>query len=187
METSVNHKIIGLKTILLAEDDPEDVELMLAALEEVQLADKVVVVKNGEEAMDYLYCRGKFKMRARCNPVVVLLDNKMPKVTGLEVLKSIRADDHLKTIPVVALTSSRETPDLMEFYRQGVNAYVVKPVDFSEFMRAVKELGAFWSGVNEPPPYEGAEEDLLQRRAVSSPGKREVDDEIPAPHPALGG
>jgi CheY-like chemotaxis protein len=186
METSVNGKIIGL-TILLAEDDPGDVELMLAAFEEIHLADKVVVVKNGEEAMNYLYRRGKFKMRAGGNPVVVLLDNKMPKVNGLEVLKSIRADDHLKTIPVVALTSSRETPDLMEFYRHGVNAYVVKPVDFSEFMRAIKELGAFWAGVNEPPPYDGEEEDLLQRRAVSSPGKKEVNDEIPAPHPALGG
>jgi DNA-binding response OmpR family regulator len=116
----------------------------------------------------------------------VLLDNKMPKVTGLEVLKTIRADDHLKTIPVVALTSYRERADLMEFYRHGVNAYVVKPVDLSEFMKAVKGLAAFWSGVNEPPPYNG-EEDLLQRRAVSSPGRREVHDEIPAAHPALGG
>ena len=183
----MNDKIIDLQTILLAEDDPGDVDLMLAALEEIHLADKVVVVKNGEEAMDYLYCRGEFRMRARGNPVVVLLDNKMPKVTGLEVLKTIRADDHLKTIPVVALTSCRETPDMMEFYRHGVNAYVVKPFDFSEFMRAIKELGAFWAGVNEPPPYDGEEEDLLRRRALSSPGKREVNDEIPAPHPALGG
>jgi CheY-like chemotaxis protein len=187
MKTSVNDKKVGLQMILLAEDDPGDVDLMLAALEEIHLADKVVVVKNGEEAMDYLYCRGKFRMRAGGNPVVVLLDNKMPKVTGLEVLKSIRADDHLKTIPVLALTSSRETPDMMEFYRHGVNAYVVKLFDFSEFMRAVEELGAFWAGVNEPPPYNGEEEDLLQKGAVSSPGKREVNDEIPAPDPALGG
>jgi CheY-like chemotaxis protein len=183
----VNDKIQDVKTILLAEDDPGDVELTLAALEESHLADKVAVVQNGEEAVDYLYRRGKFKMRARGNPVVVLLDNKMPKVTGLEVLKTIRADDHLKTIPVVALTSSREKPDLMEFYRHGVNAYVVKPVDFSEFMRAIKELAAFWTGVNEPPPSDGEEEALLQRRALSSPGKKEVNDEIPAPHPALGG
>ncbi len=111
----------------------------------------------------------------------------MPKVNGLEVLKTIKADEHLKTIPVVVLTSSRETPDLVEFYKHGVNAYVVKPVDFSEFMKAVKQLGVFWAAVNEPPPYEGTEEDLLQRRAVSSPGKREVNNEIPAPHPALGG
>jgi CheY-like chemotaxis protein len=183
----MDDEIISIKTILLAEDDPRDAELTLAALEENHLANDVAVVNNGEEALDYLYRRGKFKMRAGGNPFVVLLDNKMPKVTGLEVLKTIRADDRLKTIPVVALTSSRETPDLMEFYRHGVNAYVVKPVDFSEFMRAVKELGAFWAGVNEPPPYEGEEEDLLQSRALSSPGKREVNDEIPAPHPALGG
>ena len=186
METSVNDKIIDLKTILLAEDDPGDVELMLAALEEIHLADKVVVVKNGEEAVDYLYRRGKFRMRARGNPVVVLLDNKMPKVTGLEVLKTIRADDRLKTIPVVALTSSRETPDLIEFYKHGVNAYVVKPVDFSEFMRAVKELGAFWAGVNEPPPYDGGRK-FASKKGGQFPGKREVNDEIPAPHPALGG
>jgi CheY-like chemotaxis protein len=104
MEPSVNDKTIGLKTVLLAEDDPGDVELMLAALEEIQLADKVMVVKNGEEAVDYLYRRGKFEMRAPGNTVVVLLDNKMPKVTGLEVLKTIRADNLLKTIPVVAFT-----------------------------------------------------------------------------------
>jgi CheY-like chemotaxis protein len=183
----LSDNLTGLKTILLAEDDPGDVELTMAALEESHLADRVAVVQNGEEALDYLYCRGKFKMRARGKPVVVLLDNKMPKVNGLEVLKTIRADDHLKTIPVVALSSSRETSDLMEFYRHGVNAYVVKPVDFSEFMRAVKDLGAFWAGVNEPPPYEGEEEALLLRRADISPGKKEVNDEIPAPHPALGG
>ena len=171
METSVNDKIIDLQTILLAEDDPGDVDLMLAALEEIHLADKVVVVKNGEEAMDYLYCRGKFRMRARGNPVVVLLDNKMPKVSGLEVLKTIRADDHLKTIPVVALTSSRETPAMMEFYRHGVNAYVVKPVDFSEFMRAVKELGVFWAGVNEPPPYNGERRRFASERGGQFPRK----------------
>ena len=151
----MNHKIIGLKTILLAEDDPEDVELMLAALEEIQLADKVVVVKNGEEAMDYLYCRGKFKMRACCNPVVVLLDNKMPKVTGLEVLKIIKADARLKMIPVVALTSSRLPSDLAEFYLHGVNAYVVKPMGFSELVMAIQQLTIFWMAVNEPPPVVG--------------------------------
>jgi CheY-like chemotaxis protein len=183
----VSDEITGVKTILLAEDDPGDVELTLAAMEENQLADNVAVVKNGEEALDYLYRRGKFRLRARGNPVVVLLDNKMPKVNGLEVLKTIRADDDLKAIPVVALTSSRETPDLVEFYRYGVNAYVVKPVDFSEFMRVIKVLGTFWAGVNEPPPYQGKEESLLQSRAGSSLGKKEVNNEIAAPHPALGG
>jgi len=102
--------------------------------------------------LDYLYCRGKFNTRTGGNPVVVLLDNKMPKVNGLEVLKIIKAEAHLRMIPVVALTSSRETPDLIEFYKHGVNAYVVKPVNFSEFMKAVKQLGVFWAAVNEPPP-----------------------------------
>jgi CheY-like chemotaxis protein len=144
--------ITEIKTILLAEDDPGDVELTLTALEENHLANKVVVVRNGEEALDYLFRRGKFGMRTGGNPIVVLLDNKMPKVTGLEVLKAIRADEFLKTLPVVALTSSRETPDLIEFYKHGVNAYVVKPVDFSEFVKAVRQLGVFWAAVNEPPP-----------------------------------
>jgi CheY-like chemotaxis protein len=144
--------ITEIKTILLAEDDPGDVELTLAALEENHLANKVAVVQNGEEALDYLFRRGKFRMRTGGNPIVVLLDNKMPKVTGLEVLKAIRADEILNTIPVVALTSSRETPDLIEFYKHGVNAYVVKPVDFSDFVKAVGQLGVFWAAVNEPPP-----------------------------------
>ena len=144
---------INIKTILLVEDDPRDVELTLAALEENHLANKVAVVGDGEKALDYLYRRGEFKTRAGGNPILVLLDNKMPKVSGLEVLKAIKADEHLKIIPGVALTSSRETPDLTEFYRHGVNAYVVKPVDFSEFMNAVKQLGVFWAAVNEPPPH----------------------------------
>ena len=142
---------IGIKNILLVEDDPRDVELTLAALEEQHLANKVEVVENGAEALDYLYRRGKFEMRAGGDPIVVLLDNKMPKVSGLEVLRAMRAEKRLKTIPVVVLTSSRETPDLVEFYKSGANAYVVKPVDFSEFMEAVKRLGIFWAAVNEPP------------------------------------
>jgi CheY-like chemotaxis protein len=137
----------------LAEDDPGDVELTLAALDENHLANKVAVAENGEEALDYLHRRGKFKMRANGNPIVVLLDNKMPKVNGLEVLKAIKADDYLKIIPVVALTSSRQTPDLVEFYKHGVNAYVVKPVEFSEFMQVIKQLGIFWAAINEPPPF----------------------------------
>jgi CheY-like chemotaxis protein len=144
--------LINIKNVLLVEDDPKDVELTLAALEDNHLANRVAVVENGEEALDYLYRRGKFKMRSGGNPIVVLLDNKMPKVNGLEVLKTIKADEHLKIIPVVVLTSSRETPDLVEFYKHGVNAYVVKPVEFSEFMKAIKNLGIFWAAINEPPP-----------------------------------
>jgi CheY-like chemotaxis protein len=142
---------IRMKSILLAEDDPRDAELTLTALEENHLANQVTVVENGEEALDYLFCRGKFEMRETGNPLFVLLDNKMPKVNGLEVLKIIKADEDLKTIPVVVLTSSRETPDLVEFYKYGANAYVVKPVGFSEFMTAVKEIGVFWAAINEPP------------------------------------
>jgi CheY-like chemotaxis protein len=148
----MNTEMRNIKNILLVEDDMRDVELTLAALEKHHLANKVFVVHDGAEALDYLYHRGKFKTRASGNPVVVLLDNKMPKVSGLEVLKTIKADEHLKIIPVVVLTSSRETPDLIEFYKHGVNAYVVKPVDFSEFMKAVQQLGVFWAAVNEPPP-----------------------------------
>jgi CheY-like chemotaxis protein len=177
---------VNIKNILLAEDDPRDVELTLAALEENHLANKVAVVGNGEEALDYLYRRGKFKMRTGGNPIVVLLDNKMPKVNGLEVLKTIRADEHLKMIPVVVLTSSRETPDLIEFYNHGVNAYVVKPVDFSEFMKAVKQLGVFWAAVNEPPPFTGKEETLNPSGEIISLGKKEVKNEVPAQNPALG-
>jgi len=149
---------MNTKHILLVEDDPRDKEMTLAALEDHYLANKVFVVHDGEEALDYLFCRRKYKMRAGGNPIVVLLDNKMPKISGLEVLKTIKADEHLKTIPVVVLTSSRETPDLIEFYKYGVNSYVVKPVIFSEFMRAVNQLGVFWATVNEPPPHTNGEE-----------------------------
>ena len=178
---------INIKNILLVEDDPQDAELTLTALEEHHLANKVAVVRDGEKALDYLYRRGKFKTRAGGNPILVLLDNKMPKVSGLEVLKTIKADAHLKTIPVVALTSSRETPDLIEFYKHGVNAYVVKPVDFGEFVKAVKQLGVFWAAVNEPPPQTGREKASIQNGEVISLEKKEVKNEIPAPHPAFGG
>jgi len=141
-----------LKRILLAEDNPQDVELTLTALDEHNLANEVVVVNDGAEALDYLYRRGKFAMRADNDPAVVLLDLKMPKVDGLEVLRTIKKDDNLKTIPLVILTSSREEKDLVESYKLGVNAYVVKPVNFQQFIEAVKELGAFWAVVNEPPP-----------------------------------
>ena len=145
----------NIKNILLVEDDSKDVELTMAALEENHLANRIVVLENGEEALDYLYDRGKFEKRSDGNPIVVLLDNKMPKVNGLEVLKTIKADENLRLIPVVVLTSSRETPDLVEFYKYGVNAYVVKPVDFAEFMNVIKHLGIFWAAINEPPPCMG--------------------------------
>ena len=141
-----------LKRILLAEDNPKDVELTLSALDEHHLANEVVVVNDGAEALDYLYRRGKFAMRSDNNPAVVLLDLKMPKVDGLEVLRTIKSNPDLKMIPVVMLTSSREEKDLIESYKLGVNAYVVKPVDFQQFIEAVKELGAFWAIINEPPP-----------------------------------
>jgi CheY-like chemotaxis protein len=142
----------GLRRILMVEDDPRDVELSLTALEQYNLANEVVVVGDGEEALDYLYRRGKFEARANGNPAVVLLDLKLPKVDGLEVLQQIKTDAHLKMIPVVVLTSSREERDMVASYQLGVNAYVVKPVDFHEFVNAVKELGIFWALINEPPP-----------------------------------
>ena len=144
--------ITELKRILLAEDDPRDVELIMTALADYNLANEVVVTYDGEETLNYLYNRGKFQGRPGGNPAVVLLDLKMPKVNGLEVLRQIRQDDQLKMTPVVVLTCSREEKDWVESYRLGVNAYVVKPVDFHEFVNAVKELGAFWAVINEPPP-----------------------------------
>ncbi len=158
---------MNFRHILVAEDDPRDLELTLAALEEYNLANKVFIVHDGEEALDYLYRRGKYSTRAEGNPVAVLLDLKMPKVTGMEVLKLIKADENLKMIPIVVLSSSREEPDLIECYNHGVNAYVVKPVDFTEFMKAVKMLGVFWAAVNEPPPQTGS-------RAALNPGSEVV-------------
>ncbi len=138
--------------ILLVEDDQKDVELTLTALDEYNLANEVVVAADGEQALDYLYCRGNFMRRARENPAVLLLDLKLPKVDGLEVLKQIKKDEQLKMIPVVVLTSSHEEKDMVASYELGVNAYVVKPVDFHEFVNAIKELGVFWAVINEPPP-----------------------------------
>jgi DNA-binding response OmpR family regulator len=142
----------NLGRILLVEDDPKDVELTLTALEEYKLANEVVVTRDGEEALDYLYRRENFTTRSTDNPAVLLLDLKLPKVDGLEVLQQIKADAKLKLIPVVVLTSSHEEKDMITSYKLGVNAYVVKPVDFHEFVNAVKELGIFWALVNEPPP-----------------------------------
>jgi CheY-like chemotaxis protein len=138
--------------ILMVEDDPKDVELTLTALEDYNLTNEVVVARDGEEALDYLYCRGAFKSRTSENPAVLLLDLKLPKIDGLEVLQAIKSDDKLKVIPVVVLTSSREERDMVASYKLGVNAYVVKPVDFHEFVNAIKELGVFWAIINEPPP-----------------------------------
>lgn len=141
-----------LRRILMIEDDVNDVELTLTALAEYNLANEVIVVHDGEEALDYLYCRGPYKMRQPGNPALVMLDLKLPKIDGLEVLSQIKSDKSLRETPVVVLTSSREDSDLAECYKLGVNAYVVKPVNFQQFVEAVKQIGAFWALVNEPPP-----------------------------------
>jgi CheY-like chemotaxis protein len=141
-----------LKCILLAEDSPNDVELTLTALGDSNLANDVVVTRDGVETLDYLYARGAYAGRPGGNPAVILLDLKMPKVDGLEVLRQIRSDAALHSIPVVILTSSREESDMVRSYQLGVNAYVVKPVDFEQFMAAVRSVGVFWALVNEPPP-----------------------------------
>ena len=141
-----------LGRILLVEDDPKDVELTLTALDEYNLANEVVVARDGAEALDYLHYRGNFALRSHENPAVMLLDLKLPKVDGLEVLKQIKSDGQLSMIPVVVLTSSREEKDMITSYKLGVNAYVVKPVDFHEFVNAIKELGVFWAVINEAPP-----------------------------------
>src|SRR4029079_8874589 len=138
--------------VLIVEDDPKDVELTLTALDEYNLANEVVVTRDGEEALDYLYSRGNSQTRTGENPAVLLLDLKLPKVDGLEVLQQMKADEKLSMIPVVVLTSSREEKDMVASYKLGVNAYVVKPVDFHEFVNAIKELGIFWALINEPPP-----------------------------------
>lgn len=138
--------------ILLAEDSPRDAELVLDALAAHHLANEVVHVRDGAEALDYLFRRGAFAQRANGEPAVVLLDLKMPKLDGLEVLRQMRGDPHLKLIPVVVMTSSREEGDVLRSYELGVNAYVVKPVAFPAFVDAVKQVGAFWAVLNEPPP-----------------------------------
>jgi len=144
--------MIALRTILLAEDNPKDVELTLMALSGNNLANHVVVVKDGVEALEYLRCEGSFKQRKREIPAVLLLDIKMPRMDGIELLQEIRNDPVLKMLPVVMLTSSREEPDLKKSYELGVNAYVVKPVDFAKFIEAVKQIGIFWALINEIPP-----------------------------------
>lgn len=141
-----------LKTILLAEDNPQDVELTIEALDKHNIANEVIAVRDGVEAMEFLNCEGKFINRKKGNPAVLLLDIKMPRMDGIEVLQAIRENEKLKTLPVVMLTSSREEPDLIKCYELGVNAYVVKPVDFKDFVEAVKHIGIFWAILNEQPP-----------------------------------
>lgn len=141
-----------LKPILLVEDDTRDLELTLVALERSQLANEVVVVRDGAQALDYLRREGSFSGRPEGNPAVVLLDLKLPKVNGLEVLQTVRADPQLRSMPVVMLTSSQEESDVLRSYELGVNAYVVKPVEFRQFVAAIADLGVFWAVLNEPPP-----------------------------------
>ncbi|MDY1016146.1 response regulator [Pseudomonas coleopterorum] len=141
-----------LKPILLVEDNPKDLELTLVALERSQLANEVIVMRDGAEALDYLLRRGSYSTRDEGNPAVLLLDLKLPKVDGLEVLKVVRETNELRSIPTVMLTSSKEEPDLERAYSLGVNAYVVKPVEFKEFVSAISDLGIFWAVLNEPPP-----------------------------------
>jgi CheY-like chemotaxis protein len=141
-----------LRSILLAEDSLRDIELILAALKKNNLANEVVVTRDGAEALDYLYRRGNFHSRDDRLPIAIFLDLKMPKVDGLEVLRQIKGDDALKVIPVVMLTSSREEADLVKSYQLGANAYVVKPVGFQQFVDAIKQTGMFWAVINEPPP-----------------------------------
>jgi CheY-like chemotaxis protein len=141
-----------LKRILLAEDNANDLELTLAALQESRLANEVIVVRDGAEALEWLFRRGRFADRDDDLPALVLLDLKMPKVDGLEVLRQIKSDARLRLTPVVMLTASREESDLIRSYQMGANAYVVKPVEFAAFMEAVRQIGAFWAVVNETPP-----------------------------------
>ena len=141
-----------LKCILMVDDSPRDTELTLNALAQHNLANEVIALRDGVEALDYLFRRGPFADRPPGNPAVVLLDLKMPKVDGLEVLRQIKSDPDLRVIPVVMLTSSHEEQDLIKCYQLGVNAYIVKPVQFQDFVKAIKVVGAFWAVVNEPPP-----------------------------------
>jgi len=141
-----------LGQILLVEDNLNDIELTTVTLKQNHLVNEIVVTRHGGEALDYLYRRGPYQDRERGNPIVVLLDLKMPKVDGLEVLRQLKGDQILKVIPVVMLTSSREETDLVKSYRLGANAYVVKPVSFGQFADAIRQLGIFWAVLNKPPP-----------------------------------
>jgi CheY-like chemotaxis protein len=144
--------VADLRPILLVEDNPRDLELTLAALAKCQLANEIVIARDGAEALDYVYERGEYSQRPPGDPAVILLDLKLPKIDGLEVLATLKGDTHFRQIPVVMLTSSREERDLLTSYEQGVNAFVVKPVDFNAFFEAIESLGMFWAILNEPPP-----------------------------------
>jgi CheY-like chemotaxis protein len=152
-----------LKPILLVEDNPKDLELTLRALAKSNLANEVITVRDGEECLEYLRQTGQFASRSPGSPAVVLLDLKLPKVDGLQVLKEIKSDPELQGIPVVMLTTSREEQDLLTSYKLGVNAYVVKPVAFKDFMEAIQDIGIFWAVLNEPPP-------VIVKSARQSPG-----------------
>jgi CheY-like chemotaxis protein len=143
---------MDLNKFLLVKDDPQAVQITMAGLEKNHLTKKFAVVNNGEEALDYLYRRGRYKNRRTGDPTLVLLDNKLSKASGLEVLKTMKLDERLKAIPVVVLTSWRTAPDLIEFFRHGAKAYAVKSLGFSQFIRAVKRLDVLWAAVSEPPP-----------------------------------
>ena len=142
----------AFKRILLVEDDPQDIELTINALGEYNLANEIEIARDGAEALDYIYRKGIFASRPSGNPVVILLDLKLPKVSGIQVVNQLKSDEHLRYVPIVILTSSRESSDLKECYKLGVNAYVVKPVRFAEFIEAIKGIGIFWAMINEPPP-----------------------------------
>lgn len=152
-----------LRPILLVEDNLKDIELTLAALAKCQLANDIVVARDGAEALDYLYCSGQHKNRSPGDPAVVLLDLKLPKVDGLEVLAKIKSDEQTRSVPVVMLTSSREESDLVRSYALGVNAFVVKPVDFNAFFEAIQDLGMFWGVLNETPPRMAAVSGIEQK------------------------
>jgi CheY-like chemotaxis protein len=156
-----------LKRILLVEDSPNDVELILTALSDHHLANEVVVVRDGEEALDYLHRRGAFKLRIIGAPVVVFLDLKLPKVNGLEVLTQLKTDPVLRVVPVVVLTSSHEEPDLARCYELGTNAYVVKPINFHDFVDVIGQLGLFWAVLNQPPPLLGSIEAMQSAGEIS--------------------
>ncbi|MCW0200850.1 MAG: response regulator [Rhodanobacter thiooxydans] len=143
---------LHLRDILVVEDNDNDIELMLLSLGELKLANAIVIVRDGVEGLDYLYRRGRFAAREGDQPLFMLLDLNMPRMGGIDMLIEMRRDDGLRTLPVVVMTSSREDPDLRRCYDLGINAYVVKPVDFDQFSRTVTNLGIFWALINEPPP-----------------------------------